>query len=323
MSETKADRLNELFCGALPSVSKEPLSRLPRGLFAYVWRVSGPQQVRLILLTALVFPLSMAPLELQRWIVDKAILKGDWALLWQLALLYLAVLLVHGGLKFCRNVYQGRVGEGVVRRLRRRMVDYPLGRKQQSGAHVSMVAAEADAIGGFVSESLAFPLLQGGIIATVAGYMLWVNPLIALVALGVMLPTLVVAPLVQRRIDTLVEDKTGLLRELGDDIVEEDSQAGDAEKSAIQSIYDVRIRIFYYKFFLKFFNNFVGHIGPLGVLLFGGWLVIRGEAELGTIVAFISGFEKIVDPARQLLAYYRRQSQMRVQYRLVRKAFTE
>ena len=54
-----------------------------------------------------------------------------------------------------------------------------------------------------------------------------------------------------------------------------------------------------------------------GVLLFGGWMVIEGRTELGVVVAFISGFEKIMDPARELLNFYRRMAQMRVQYRLI------
>ena len=53
------------------------------------------------------------------------------------------------------------------------------------------------------------------------------------------------------------------------------------------------------------------------MLLFGGWMVIEGRTELGVVVAFISGFEKIMGPARELLNFYRRMAQMRVQYRLI------
>ena len=56
------------------------------------------------------------------------------------------------------------------------------------------------------------------------------------------------------------------------------------------------------------------------MLVLGGWLVIHGQTELGVVVAFISGFEKIMDPARELLNFYRRMAQMRVQYRLIVEA---
>ena len=39
-------------------------------LYGYVWRISRTGQIRICLLTAVVAPLSMVPLELQRRIVD-------------------------------------------------------------------------------------------------------------------------------------------------------------------------------------------------------------------------------------------------------------
>jgi len=74
---------------------------------------------------------------------------------------------------------------------------------------------------------------------------------------------------------------------------------------------------------MKFLNNLIGHLGPLSILMVGGWLVIQGETEIGTIVAFISGYERMINPARDLLNFYRRLSAMRVQYRLVRDAASE
>jgi ABC-type bacteriocin/lantibiotic exporter with double-glycine peptidase domain len=71
------------------------------------------------------------------------------------------------------------------------------------------------------------------------------------------------------------------------------------------------------------FNNALGHLGPLSVLVVGGWLVIRGETQVGTIVAFVSGYEKLMNPARDLLNLYRQYSQMRVQYRLIRQEVNE
>ena len=71
---------------------------------------------------------------------------------------------------------------------------------------------------------------------------------------------------------------------------------------------------------MKFVNNMFGHLGPLSVLVVGGYLVIQGETTLGTIVAFISGYDKMTDPARELLNFYRRLSMMKVQYGLVRAA---
>jgi ABC-type bacteriocin/lantibiotic exporter with double-glycine peptidase domain len=37
----------------------------------------------------------------------------------------------------------------------------------------------------------------------------------------------------------------------------------------------------------------------------GGYLVTSGATTIGTVVAFISGFQRLADPSRELLAYYR------------------
>lgn len=70
----------------------------------------------------------------------------------------------------------------------------------------------------------------------------------------------------------------------------------------------------------KAINNLINHLGPLSVLVAGGWFVIQGQTQVGTIVAFMSGYERMSGPARELLNFYRRLAMMRVQYRLVHDA---
>jgi len=72
--------VGRLFVAALPPVKRRPLRVLPSGLLGYVWRVGATQQVRLVLLTLIVFPLSTVPLELQRRIVNGAVGAGDFGL---------------------------------------------------------------------------------------------------------------------------------------------------------------------------------------------------------------------------------------------------
>lgn len=327
----REDAPRGLLDAVFPPVTTPLSRRMQPGLYRYVWRVSAPQQVRLCLLTALVAPLAMAPLELQRRMVDEAIGEADFNLLATLGGLYLAVILLHGGLKYVRNLYQGRIAEGVVRLLRLRVTreaDEDGAREEdgeeggaQRGSLVSMAAAEAEQLGGFVAESLAGPLLQLGTLTAVLGYMFWIEPGVAALAVGLFLPSMTLVPLIQNRINRHIERRTQLLRALGDGIADaddegEDDDTHDEHNDRIDAIYATRIRIYRLKFLLKLINNLLGHLGTLGILVFGGWLVIQGETELGTVVAFISGFERIRGPSRDLLALYRQFSRMRVQYRL-------
>jgi ABC-type bacteriocin/lantibiotic exporter with double-glycine peptidase domain len=316
--------LQELYRAALPSVDKEPLARLPKGLYRFVWKVSGPQQVRLCLLTLLLFPLSMVPLELQRRIVNSALAQVDIGVLVDLGAVYLAVLLLAGALKYVRNLYLGRVSEGVIRRLRIR-VSSVLARDEdlkEFGARVSMIAAETEQLGGFVGEAIAQPLLSAGILLSVASYMLWTEPQVALVAFAFFIPSLLIAPWLQERINRYGKQRTELLRELSQGVVVDEGHSEekktDGFKDLIGEIYAVRVRLYAVKFFAKFLNNFMGHLGVLAVLVFGGMMVIEGRTDIGVVVAFISGFERIIEPARELLNFYRQQSQMRVQYFLIR-----
>lgn len=321
---TSNPALVDIYLAALPSVRGKPLRTMPKHLYTYVWAISRTQQIRLCLLTVLIFPLSLAPLELQRRIVDDAIKNGLTELLFVLGGLYLVTLLVHGGLKYARNIYQNRVSEGVIRLLRRRVVRHEeLGAETEAGTRQSIIASEAELVGAFVGESVSFPLLQAGIVISIAGYMLFVAPVIAVIAIAFFLPSLLIVPLIQKKVNALAEERTTRARELGENVLDEDSNTLEASETLIETIYGIRIRIFYYKYFMKFLNNLIGHLGPLSILMVGGWLVIHGETEIGTIVAFISGYERMINPARDLLNFYRRLSSMRVQYRLVREAASE
>ena len=310
---------------------------MPRTLFAFVWQVSRKEQVLLCLLTVVVSLLTMAPLELQRRVVDGAIHTGNVTYLGVLSGLYLSVLLLQGGLKYGLNVYRGRVVETVTRTLRHMIYRgtqmevpgvqaRPTGDAVQKGAAVSMIAAEAEDLAGFVGDSISFPLLQGGTALTAMGYLFWVEPTIAIFAAILYLPQLLVVPLGQRRINRWAAAHARLIRKIGDAVVHTESDRAGRPKyerrflRLVEGAFNTRIKIYQVKFFLTFFGNFLDAAAPLIVLSVGGWLVIQGRVELGTLVVFITGFQKVSDPWDQLLTFYRTASNAGVKYRLIADA---
>ncbi|HEX3500380.1 MAG TPA: hypothetical protein VHT04_13755, partial [Stellaceae bacterium] len=56
------------------------------------------------------------------------------------------------------------------------------------------------------------------------------------------------------------------------------------------------------------------------ILFVGGWFVVEGRTEVGTVVAFISGLDRVNDPWGDLVNYFREMSSAGVKYRLVAKA---
>lgn len=305
---------------------------MPRSLYSFIWQSSRRQQVWLVLLTLMVAPMSMIPLELQRRIVDDAIHNQDLHYMLLLCGIYLVVLLVQGGLKYALNVYRGSLVERIALNLRAHifgvLVDEPLKRHEHNigadrGAVVSMTSAEVEEVAGFVGDSISFPLLQAGTAFGTLGYLFWVQPEIAAFALALFIPQIVIVPLGQRRINRWAAIHARLLRKVGGVIV-------SSEKSTLtlkhlerrfaklsRGARTTRVLIYRVKFFLTFLGNFIDALGPLIVLAVGGWLVLEGKAEVGTLVVFISGFQKVAEPWDQLLTFYRTTSNARTKYRLI------
>jgi ABC-type bacteriocin/lantibiotic exporter with double-glycine peptidase domain len=308
----------------------------PDTLYRYIWRISGRRQIWLVLLSSVVFPLTMVPLELQRRIVNNAIGKADLRLLWVLCVVYAGVVLTQGCLKYVMNVYREIVGERAVRSMRRHLYQAIHGgsrsaesREQadpDSGSKVSMAVAEVEPLGGFVGESISVPLVQAGAFLSVLGYMLWVEPRIAAASLVLYSPQIYVIPKIQAAINQRVQRRNVLVRDLGQQIVDaedggETAEAREAQyEKSIHEIYRQRVRIAYLSYAVTFINNLLDHSGTISVLLIGGWLAIHGRTDIGTIVAFLSGFDKISEPWRELVAFYRRASDARVKYQLLRES---
>jgi ABC-type bacteriocin/lantibiotic exporter with double-glycine peptidase domain len=320
-----ASFLLRLYKWALPSVRDWPGGPMSSSLYGYVLQVSRREQVRLGLLTLAVFPLSLVPLELQRRIVNYAVAHSAVELLLVYGGLYLAVLLLQGGLKFLRDVYMYRIAEGVTRLLRRKFVGRePLGAGVEQGTKQAIISAESEKVGGFVAEGLSLPMLQAGTVLSIAAYMLAIEPLVAMVAIVFLVPSVVVVGFAQPVLNGLSRSKITVVRSLGQAVLRDggrDAAEGPEPNVLIDRIYDLRLRFANLKIATKSFNQLISGLGLLSILMVGGWLAIQGRTEIGIIVAFMSGYERMTNPVRDLLNFYRRLSMMRVQYRLVADAF--
>lgn len=169
---------------------------LPRSIAGYVWKSTAAHQVALSLLSIIVFGLSTLPLEIQRRVVNNAIRAGAADTILWLAGAYAAVALAQNGVKLGLNVYRGWVSEASVRCLRRIILEPANAHAGGSASHkepgveVAMVLSEADPIGGFVGISMSEPLLQGGILLSIIGYMTWLEPWMAILSVAYLVPQL-------------------------------------------------------------------------------------------------------------------------------------
>ena len=57
--------------------------------------------------------------------------------------------------------------------------------------------------------------------------------------------------------------------------------------------------------------------GIFGILLVGGLLVLDGRSDIGTVVASLTGLERLDGPWRELIAIFRNASTVRVKYQML------
>ena len=295
-------------------------------LVGFVWRASGVHQLYVGLVAVAVALLNFAPIDLQRRIVDEAIANGDVKALLLLGVLYLANVFIQGALKYALLFYQGWVGESAVKTARDQLVIVASGRPSRKGATsgqtVNVIGREIDNVGGFVGTSISEFVVNLTLLFVVAGYMLYIQPVIALVSAVFLVPQVLLARYMQSDLNTLVERQVGLVRRLGDETVTQaarNSKTTGKEFRTIRAIFRNRIGFYFYKYGLKTLLSVANAMGQLVVLIVGGYLVIQGKTTIGVVVAFVSGFERISGPLHDLLNFYREYEQAKVQLEMIVK----
>ena len=289
-------------------------------------RVSGRHQVWLSALSVLVFVADTAPIEVQRRLVNAAVVDGSVQAVVFLAALFALLALAQGLLKLTLNIYRGWASESAVRWLRNEISRLaqdpvtPLPSTKAGGVEIAMVIAEADPIGSFVGSSFSEPLLQGGIMVAVFGYLVFLQPLMALVGILVFLPQIVIVPLMQGAINRRVGARIWILRKISValvDTTERSHATNHTQQARVEHVFQLNMGIYKFKFTLNFLMNILTSVGTAVILGLGGYFVIIGQTEIGTVVAFVSGLSKITSPWGDLVNWYRDFRVTQERYRLV------
>jgi len=301
-------------------------SHLGPGLYRYVWAQSRKQQIAICVLTMVLAPLMMVPLELQRQITNKAVESRDVTLLIELGIIYFLVICVQGGMKYALNMLKGQSVEVIARDIRQRIVERvsKLGPSRQvastafnAGTVVSLLAAETEDVSAFGGDAFGLPMLTGGTILYVTGYLLWVEPAIAVLAVIIYMPQALLVPMMQFFINRLARLRILNVRSLGR--LAADGMGGrESGFSIINRIYKLRMAIYLRKYALTALGNFLDAFGVIIVLIVGGYFVIQGQTQVGTLVVFMSGLNKIADPWDELINFYRTISNTAVSYEMIR-----
>lgn len=298
---------------------------MPTTIMGYVVRFTGLHQVGLALLSVAVFLLSAVPLELQRRIVNDVIGKGTFQTLLWLAATYAAVALAEQSLKLVLNIYRAWVAEDTTRRLRNGVrgkgvtSDSASHTHDGTGVEITMILEEAEPIGGFTGISISEPLLQGGVLVSVIGYMLYLEPRLALLGLVFFVPQMILVPLLQLAINRRAEARILTKRGISGTIVQSafpENHTGGLGGEPIQRVFAFNMGIYKLKYSMNLLMNLMHHFAVAVALCVGGWLAIEGHIQVGTVVAIVGGLGKLNDPWGDLVNWAREFSVVGVKYRL-------
>ena len=300
--------------------------RLPGTIFRYVFSVSWPHQLVLVVLTVVTFLLEIVPLEIQRRVVNNLVKERPFQWVVLLCAAYAGAVLFQGTTKLGLNVYRGWVGENAIRDLRRHILAYLRVARiaapgpEARGVGAAMLVGEVEPIGGFVGGSISEPLLQGGILLSVLAYIVHLDKWMAAAAFALFLPQLVIVPLMQTAINRRAGARVWILRQLGVSAVDASAASIERDRSdgrRIDRVLYLNMGIFKLKFSMNFLMNFFSHLQVVAALLIGGWMVHTDQLEVGGVVAFISAVGRLNDPWGDLVNYFRDLSITQVKFGLV------
>ena len=299
----------------------EPLV-VKRSIFSWIFPGNVPLQLTLLLIIVVMVLARVLPLEMQKRVVNEAINLRDFDLLLLYCGIYLVAVIFSSVLKYLTNVIQTLISERTTARMRKALYAHilmlPLNffRKTQPGMVVNALSTELTLPGNFVGLAVAAPVTNILTLLAFAGYLFWLNWLLALVSLSIYPIVLFIIPLLQKGVNRANKKRVDASRTFSSRIGESISGIHEIqgnggygiEGSKYDALVDrlLKIRIVWslYRFAVKATNGFFTSLGPFLVFILGGWLTIKGQLGLGALVAFISAQEKLFDPWKELIEFY-------------------
>jgi ABC-type multidrug transport system fused ATPase/permease subunit len=310
-----------------------------RPLFYWVLhRYRGLQLLLLAIIVASLF-FRVFPLEMQRRIVNIAINLRMLDALYLYCGLYMGSIIIAGLMKYGANVLQEAIGQKILIWMRREIYQHllqlPLSffHRTQTGTTVSAMGAELNAIGSFLGGALAIPISSFLTFVVFLGFMVYLNPLLGFITALIYPIELVIIPLLQRWYNRYNRERVAANRELASMVNEAVSGIQEVQGSAsfeleqnklnriIQRLYKLVVKLAVVKYGIKFSNNLFQSFGPFLLFLIGGYLAINGEFTLGALFAFLSAYEKVYDPWKEVIEYYQLYQDSRVRYAQIIQLF--
>lgn len=303
-----------------------------RTLFSWVYTRHIKLQVLLLAVICITVASRVWPLELQKNIINDAIGMGNVDLLLLYCGLYISVVVLAGVLKYVINLIQSYIGQQTLRVIRRDLFNHiislplPFFRKTPPGSVINSTITELNPVGDFIGQAISTPLVNILTFLSIVGFMFYLNPVLAAMSMVIYPATLLLLPLLQRRMNNAnrrrINSTQAISGVIGESIGGVQEIHGNASYRLedrkfgkfLDALYKSTFAVYAYKYGIKFHNNFFQSLGPFILFLVGGYMAIQGKMDIGAIVAFLSAYEKLYDPWKELMEFYQTFQDSRVRY---------
>ncbi len=318
----------------------------PRFL-SFVWRYSKRDQLIILALTIASFPLVYVSLEIPKIIVNEAISGTDFPkdvfgiqlgqvpYLLALSFAFLLLVVAINGIKWIMNVRIGITGERMLRRMRFMLFERVMlfraerFRSTKSGEVIQSLLGEIEPLGGFIGEVISTPAFQGGLLVVYVTFIFVQDWVLGLAAMSLYPLQAFFIPKLQAKVVRLNRERAGNTRKLADTIgetvnlipeIHTNNTARWHMAQVAARLYEntkIRIEIFERKFTIKIINNFLNQLTPFFFYSVGGYLVIKGDLDFGSLVAVLAAYKEVAAPWKEVLNYFQRWSDFNSRYSFV------
>mgnify|MGYP001793614071 CR=1 FL=1 len=320
--------------------------------FTFVWRHSKRDQLIILALTFLSFPLVYTSLEIPKIIINEAISGTDFPkdffgleldqvpYLLVLCGAFLLLVVAINAIKWVMNVQIGMTGERMLRRLRfmlfERVMLFKMTRFRTTkpGEIIQSILGEIEPLGGFIGEVIATPCFQGGLLCVYVTFIFMQDWTLGLAAISLYPFQAWLIPKLQAKIVRLNKERAANTRTLADTIGEavnvvseihtNDTARWHLAQTAgrLYSNTVIRLALFRRKFTIKFINNFLNQLTPFFFYSAGGYLVIKGDLDFGSLVAVLAAYKDVAAPWKAVLNYIQRWADFNSRYVFVIENFS-
>jgi len=308
-------------------------------LFQWVKESDMKIQALIVVIIVLMVGARVFPMEMQKRIVNEAIKLQKVHLLMIYCGLFIASVILASGLKYVTNVLQTYMAEKTVARMRKELYAHiltlPLSffRKTSPGMVIAALVQELAPAGQFVGVAISLPLTNILTLLGFAGYMFYLNPLLALLSFALTPLLMIILPMMQRKVNRFNKKRVEGARVLSSKINETISGIHEVQGNGsytienrkygklVDKLLTYRITWTLYIQGVKVLNNLFQNMGPFLLFLVGGYLAIKGRFDLGALVAFLSAYEKIQDPWKEFMEFYQVFQDASVRYKKTMELF--